>query len=76
MISIFGQQLPILVSGSLLAAQVLNLPNLEIALFRSLQPPDEYFVVTVITFFSLFLLVGNLIADILLAWIDPRVRYD
>ena len=76
MVSIFGQQLPILVSGSLLAAQVLNLPNLEIAYFRALQPPDEYFVVTVITFFSLFLLIGNLIADILLAWIDPRVRYD
>lgn len=76
MISIFGQSLPVLVSGSLLAAQVLNLPNLEIAYFRALQPPDEYFVVTVITFFSLFLLVGNLIADILLAWIDPRVRYD
>ena len=54
---------------------MLNLPNLEIAYFRALQPPDEYFVVTVITFFSLFLLIGNLIADILLAWIDPRVRY-
>lgn len=76
MISIFGQSLPALVSGSLLAAQVLNLPNLEIFYFQSLQPPDEYVVVTVLTFFALFLLVGNLIADILLAWVDPRVRYD
>jgi len=76
MISIFGQFLPALVSGSLLAAQVLNMPNLEIFYFQSLQPPDEYVVVTVLLFFALFLLIGNLIADILLAWVDPRVRYD
>lgn len=76
MISIFGQSLPAFVTGSLLAAQVLNLPNLEIFYFQSLQPPDEYVIVTVLTFFALFLLVGNLIADILLAWVDPRVRYD
>ncbi len=76
MISIFGQSLPNFVTGSLLAAQVLNMPNLEIFYFQSLQPPDEYVVVTALTFFALFLLVGNLIADILLAWVDPRVRYD
>ncbi|HED04571.1 MAG TPA: ABC transporter permease [Candidatus Fraserbacteria bacterium] len=76
MISIFGQSLPAFVSGSLLAAQVLNLPNLEIFYFQSLQPPDEYVIITVLTFFALFLLAGNLIADILLAWVDPRVRYD
>ncbi len=76
MISIFGQSLPAFVSGSLLAAQVLNMPNLEIFYFQSLQPPDEYVVVTVLLFFALFLLIGNLIADILLAWVDPRVRYE
>jgi len=76
MISIFGQSLPAFVTGSLLAAQVLNLPNLEIFYFQSLQPPDEYVIVTVLSFFALFLLAGNLIADILLAWVDPRVRYD
>jgi peptide/nickel transport system permease protein len=76
MISIFGQSLPGFVAGSLLAAQVLNLPNLEVFYFQSLQPPDEYVLVTVLTFFALFLLAGNLIADIMLAWVDPRVRYD
>jgi peptide/nickel transport system permease protein len=37
---------------------------------------DEYVIMGGLLFFSLFLLIGNLLADVLLAWVDPRIRYD
>jgi peptide/nickel transport system permease protein len=35
-----------------------------------------YLAGTVLVFFTLLLLLGNLLSDILLAWVDPRIRYD
>jgi peptide/nickel transport system permease protein len=35
-----------------------------------------YLGVTFLLLLSILLLIGNLIADLLLAWIDPRVRLD
>jgi peptide/nickel transport system permease protein len=75
LVSILGLQLPNLVAGSLIVARVMNLPTVERAFFASLQAQDEYVIMGGLLFFSLFLLIGNLIADILLAWVDPRIRY-
>jgi peptide/nickel transport system permease protein len=35
-----------------------------------------YLAVTFLMFLAIFLLVGNLLADLLLAWVDPRIRYE
>ncbi len=76
LVSILGLQLPNLVSGSIVTAIILNLPTVGRAYFTALQMQDQYVVMGGLLFFSLFLMVGNLIADILLAWVDPRIRYD
>jgi len=75
LVSMLGMSLPGLVSGSLVTAIVLNLPTVERAFFSALQAQDTYVIMGGLLFFSLFLLVGNLLADILLAWVDPRIRY-
>ena len=76
MISIFGQSLQFLISGALVTAIVLNIPTVELLYYQSLLNKDEYLILTILTFFAVVLLVGNLVADILLALVDPRIRYD
>jgi len=75
LISMLGMTLPNLVAGSLVTAIVLNLPTVERAFWSALQMQDEYVIMGGLLFFSLFLLIGNLLADVLLAWVDPRIRY-
>jgi peptide/nickel transport system permease protein len=76
LVSMLGMSLPSLVSGSLVTAIVLNLPTVERAFFSALQMQDTYVIMGGLLFFSLFLLIGNLLADIMLAWVDPRIRYN
>jgi len=76
LVTVLGLSLPGLVSGSIVTAIVLNLPTVGRAYFYALQAQDEPVVMGALLFFSLFLLVGNLLADFLLAWVDPRIRYD
>jgi len=76
LVSILGLTLPNLVAGSIVTAIILNLPTVGRAYFTALQMQDQYVIMGGLLFFSLFLLIGNLIADILLAWVDPRIRYD
>lgn len=76
MITIFGQSLPGLISGALITAIVLNFPTVERLFFDGLRAYDDYLVQTLLMFFAVLLLLGNLLADIMLAWADPRIRYD
>lgn len=75
LVSMLGMSLPGLVSGSLVTAIVLNLPTVERAFWGALLSQDQYVIMGGLLFFSLFLLVGNLLADIMLVWVDPRIRY-
>ena len=76
LVTVLGLSLPGLVGGSIVTAIVLNLPTVGRAYFSALQRQDEPVIMGALLFFSLFLLIGNLLADFLLAWVDPRIRYD
>ncbi|HEU5317902.1 MAG TPA: ABC transporter permease [Chloroflexota bacterium] len=76
LIMALGTTLPALIGGEVLIGIVLNLPTTGPVFFRALQQKDMYLGVTFLLMLSLLLLIGNLIADLLLAWIDPRVRLD
>lgn len=76
LVSMLGMSLPALVAGSLVTAIILNLPTVERTFWTALQAQDQYVIMGGLLFFSVFLLVGNLLADFLLAWVDPRIRYD
>ncbi|MBI1743969.1 ABC transporter permease [Candidatus Acetothermia bacterium] len=75
-ITILGGSFSGLIAGSLFIAIVLNIPNIELLFYSALRIGDEYVIMTLLLFFSSLLLLGNLFADIMLALVDPRIRYD
>ncbi|WP_020579800.1 ABC transporter permease [Actinopolymorpha alba] len=73
-VSTVGWVLPGLVSGEVIVAQVLNLPTAGPLLLAALKGQDMYLAGSVILVVSVLTVIGTLISDILLAWLDPRVR--
>jgi peptide/nickel transport system permease protein len=73
-ISTVGWILPGLVSGEVIVAQVLSLPTMGPVLLTALTGQDMYLAGSVILIVSALTVVGTLISDVLLAWLDPRVR--
>ncbi|WP_208350249.1 ABC transporter permease [Pseudaestuariivita rosea] len=74
-ISTIGWVLPSLVSGAVITAVVLNLPTTGPLLLGALRSQDMYLAGSFILMLSTLTVVGTLISDILLAWLDPRIRY-
>lgn len=75
-VSTAGWVLPSLVSGSLIVAVVLGLPTTGPLLLRSLQAQDMYLAGAFILLLSILTMVGTLVSDIVLAWLDPRIRLE
>lgn len=75
-VSAIGWVLPELVSGVTIVAIVLNLPTAGPLLLRALVSQDMYLAGSFILLLSVLTLVGMLISDILLALLDPRIRYN
>ncbi len=74
-ITLFGFQLGSLISGILTIEIVMNWPGLGYLIYRAILEKDLYLVMGDVMISGLFLIIGNLIGDILLAWSDPRIRY-
>jgi peptide/nickel transport system permease protein len=74
-VSGFASLLPSLVAGEAIAAIVLNLPTEGPVLLNALQNLDVFLAGGFLLFLSLLTLVSTLMSDILLAWLDPRIRY-
>jgi len=76
LVSTIGWYLPALFSGSLIVATVMNLPNIGPLLLRALINQDMYLAGSILLIYCFLTIVGTLISDILLAWIDPRIRME
>ena len=74
-ISGIGYVLPELVSGSIIVAVVLNLPTTGPLFLNALLAQDMFLAGSFVLMLSAFTVIGTLISDILLAWVDPRIRY-
>ncbi|NEE00385.1 ABC transporter permease [Phytoactinopolyspora halotolerans] len=75
-ISTVGWTLPTLVSGEIIVSVVLNLPTTGPLLLRSLESQDMYLAGSFILMLGVLTLIGTLLSDILLAWLDPRIQYE
>ncbi|MBN2390540.1 MAG: ABC transporter permease, partial [Anaerolineae bacterium] len=73
-VSTVGWTLPILVSGSAVVSIVLALPTTGPLLLRALMSQDMYLAGSFIMLLSTLTVIGTFISDILLAWLDPRIR--
>lgn len=76
LIMVLGGSLPGLISGETIVSIVLNLPTTGPLYVQALLNKDMYLAGAFLVFLALALLIGNLGADILLAWVDPRIRYE
>lgn len=76
LISLFGFSIATLLSASVLVEVVLSWPGLGPLLVESILSRDVYVVVGTVMFASMFLIAGNLIADLLLFASDPRIRVE
>jgi len=74
-VSTVGWVLPLLLSGEVIVAQVLGLQTTGPLLLRALLSQDMYLAGSIILMISVLTVIGTLISDILLAWLDPRIRY-
>lgn len=74
-ISTVGWVLPTLVSGTVITAVVLNLPITGPLLLQALISQDMYLAGSFIMMLSVLTVIGTLLSDLLLAWLDPRIRY-
>jgi peptide/nickel transport system permease protein len=65
---------PYLVSGSIIVSLVLGLPTVGPLLLQALVAQDMYLAGTIVLLLGLMTVVGTLISDLLLMWIEPRLR--
>jgi peptide/nickel transport system permease protein len=73
-ISTIGWVLPGLVSGEVIVAQVLSLPTTGPMLLGALRSQDMYLAGAIVLMISVLTVIGTLVSDLALAWLDPRVR--
>jgi len=76
LVSTIGWYLPLIFSGSVIVATVMNLPTIGPMLLRSLISQDMFLAGTIVMIYLFLAVIGTLISDILLAWLDPRIRME
>lgn len=72
--STIGWTLPSLVNGELLASLVLGLPTIAPLFVGALMSQDMFLAGSIVLILSLLTVIGTLVSDIVLAWLDPRIR--
>lgn len=76
LISSLGMSLPGIISGESLVSIVLNLPTTGPLFLEALMRQDMFLAGSFLMFLTMALVVGNFLADLALAWADPRIRYE
>ena len=74
-VSVVALEIPKMISASILIGVVLSVPTTGPLFLRALLSQDMYVAGAFLMLMSVMLLIANLIADLLLAWLDPRIAY-
>lgn len=69
-----GNLLPQVISGAAIVSVVLGLDTSGEMLVRALQVQDMFLAGTFLMFLAVLTVIGTLVSDLLLAWLDPRIR--
>lgn len=73
-VSTIGYLLPYILSGSVIVSVVLSLPTLGPILLGSLIAQDMFLAGTIVLMLGSMTVIGTFLSDLLLMWIDPRIR--
>jgi len=74
--STVGYLLPYVVSGSIIVSLVLSLPTVGPLLLRALVAQDMFLAGTIVLLLGVMTVIGTFLSDLLLMWIDPRIRLE
>jgi peptide/nickel transport system permease protein len=72
--STIGYLFPFIVSGSIIVSLVLSLPTVGPLLYKALIAQDLFLAGTILLLLSVLTVVGTFVSDLILMWIDPRIR--
>jgi len=75
LISSFGVMLPMLLMNTIIVARLFNIPSFAQFLLEWVEYQDQHVVTAALLFYGSFMIFGNLLADVLLVIVDPRIRY-
>ncbi len=76
LVSTIGNYIPQLFSGSLVVATVMNLQNIGPLLLQALSMQDMYLSGSILLVYCLLAIIGTILSDMLLVWVDPRIRME
>lgn len=74
MVTLAGLQLPILFGGALVTETVFSWPGMGLLFVNAMSMRDYPVLMGILMLTGVLVVVGNLVADLLVAWIDPRVK--
>jgi peptide/nickel transport system permease protein len=76
LVTLFGFELGGLLSGAAFVENIMGYPGLGRLILEALLKKDVFVVMASLLLSAVLLILGNLTADILLAYVDPRIHYD
>jgi peptide/nickel transport system permease protein len=71
-----GTALPYMMQGELEVAIILGLPTMGPMFYEALVNQDIYISGSLLLMYGVLIVIGNLLSDISLAFLDPRIRYN
>ena len=71
----FGNNISIILTGSFLIEKVFNINGMGLLGYESVLDRDYPVVMGILVISSLLFLIGNILSDLCVAWVDPRVRF-
>ena len=74
--STIGYTLPYVVSGSIIVSLVLSLPTVGPLLLKALIAQDMFLAGTIVLLLGVMTVIGTFLSDLILMWIDPRIRLE
>lgn len=76
LITLLGFEFASLLSGAFIAEYFFNWPGLGRLILQAVQAQDLYLIMSSLTMGAVMLIVGNLLADLLLKMVDPRIKLE
>ncbi|MGB9668204.1 MAG: ABC transporter permease [Thermosulfidibacteraceae bacterium] len=76
LVTLLGLSLPGLISGSVIIESIFAIPGIGLLFYESAMARDYPTIMGILTLGAILTLIGNLLADVAYAFIDPRVRYE
>jgi peptide/nickel transport system permease protein len=74
-VTLLGLELPLIIGGAIFIEVVFNYPGMGLAFYNAALATDITFMLAITVLFTLVTILGNLLADVGYALLDPRVRY-